>query len=152
MNEHQLLPDSKVCPHFFHLAPTTSSPGRLPRQMWGGLGMKFKSQIKWDLKVIFTSFIAVCVTFTWSFVLCIHFRLFNWLSSAKFKAFSRKIMFIFSLRSSGMMLYWRSLFSQDGWMLASFRFCVFMELDFVSVNNPYISVVVCIKTETECGS
>ena len=48
-------------------------------------------------------------------------------------------------------LYWPSLFSQDGWILASFFFCEFMDLDFASelgqypailtshlVNNPYI--------------
>ena len=31
------------------------------------------------------------------------------------------------------MLYWPSLLGQDGWILASFFFCVFMDLDFVSV-------------------
>ena len=31
--------------------------------------------------------------------------------------------------------YWPSLFSQDGWMLASFFFSEFMDLDFVSVHK-----------------
>ena len=32
-------------------------------------------------------------------------------------------------------LYWPSLFGQDGWILSSFFFCEFMDLDFVSVHK-----------------
>ena len=32
-------------------------------------------------------------------------------------------------------IYWPSLFGQDGWILASFFFCEFMDLDFVSVHK-----------------
>ena len=31
--------------------------------------------------------------------------------------------------------YWPSLFGQDGWILASFFFCEFMDLDYVSVHK-----------------
>ena len=34
-----------------------------------------------------------------------------------------------------MILYWPSFFGQDGWIFASFFFCVFMDLDFVSVHK-----------------
>ena len=34
-----------------------------------------------------------------------------------------------------MILYWPSFFGQDGWILASFFFCVFMDLDFFSVHK-----------------
>ena len=40
-----------------------------------------------------------------------------------------------SLKIKICMGYWPSLFGQDGWILASFFFCVFMDLDFVSVHK-----------------